>query len=274
MLDRRFPDWIHLVFNFVPGEGLSEGDTSQQDQTKCGTLMDMINLNPLVLPSVAASTAFQGKLCGSGVAALTTIRASLRSITCSVYRSLDYFQPAFALTVELKTALWQPLTAHYDLNTQMILQEPSVTCMVPQLQTSASRVGGLSSESKGLSSGSSSSVTLERGTSSMGAMSTSVCCDMCFWASYKKTSMSTDSCGTTTPSDLFACLSVHQVNLMPCTTCLTGLAEGSVDFQCPGKPYTTLMASCKHHPSTICVVMRIWRCILWTCKDGVGWLHQ
>ncbi|XP_034068653.1 uncharacterized protein LOC117544015 isoform X1 [Gymnodraco acuticeps] len=25
MLDRRFPDWIHLVFNFVPGEGLSEG---------------------------------------------------------------------------------------------------------------------------------------------------------------------------------------------------------------------------------------------------------
>ncbi|KAI9545990.1 hypothetical protein NQZ68_032072 [Dissostichus eleginoides] len=27
-------------------EGLSEGDTSQQDQTKCGTLMDMINLNP------------------------------------------------------------------------------------------------------------------------------------------------------------------------------------------------------------------------------------
>ncbi|XP_034068663.1 uncharacterized protein LOC117544015 isoform X6 [Gymnodraco acuticeps] len=157
---------------------------------------------------------------------------------------------------------------------KMILQEPSVTCMVPQLQISASRVGGLSSESKGLSSGSSSSVTLERGTSSMGAMSTSVCCDMCFWASYKKISMSTDSCGTTTPSDLFACLSVHQVNLMPCTTCLTGLAEGSVDFQCPGKPYTTLMASCKHHPSTICVVMRIWRCILWTCKDGVGWLHQ
>ncbi|XP_034051647.1 uncharacterized protein LOC117532424 [Gymnodraco acuticeps] len=46
-----------------------------------------------------------------------------------------------------KTALWQPLTARYDLNTQMILQEPSVTCMVPQLQTSASRVGGLSSES-------------------------------------------------------------------------------------------------------------------------------
>ncbi|KAF3844484.1 hypothetical protein F7725_007647 [Dissostichus mawsoni] len=42
-----------------------------------------------------------------------------------------------------------------------------------------------------------------------------------FWASYKKTSMSTDSCGTTTPSDLFACLSVHQVNLIPCTTCLT-----------------------------------------------------
>ncbi|KAI9521910.1 hypothetical protein NQZ68_042283 [Dissostichus eleginoides] len=33
MLDRRFPDWIHLVFNFVPGEGLSEGDMSQQDQT-------------------------------------------------------------------------------------------------------------------------------------------------------------------------------------------------------------------------------------------------
>ncbi|XP_034068659.1 uncharacterized protein LOC117544015 isoform X4 [Gymnodraco acuticeps] len=35
---------------------------------------------------------------------------------------------------------------------KMILQEPSVTCMVPQLQISASRVGGLSSESKVLNS--------------------------------------------------------------------------------------------------------------------------
>ncbi|XP_034094570.1 uncharacterized protein LOC117561334 isoform X6 [Gymnodraco acuticeps] len=66
----------------------------------------------------------------------------------------------------------------------------------------------------------------------------------------------------------------HTIRPVRLSQCPSGLAEGSVDFQCPGKPYTTLMASCKHHPSTICVAMRIWRCILWTCKDGVGWLHQ
>ncbi|XP_034060190.1 uncharacterized protein LOC117538527 isoform X2 [Gymnodraco acuticeps] len=262
MLDRRFPDWIHLVFNFVPGEGLSEGDTSQQDQTKCGTLMDMINLNPLVLPSVAASTAFQGKLCGSGVAALTTIRASLRSITCSVYRSLDYFQPAFALTVELKTALWQPLTAHYDLNTH-------------DFAGALSHMYGTSTANQRIES---------------------------WWSFFRKqrTQFWIELFSDLRERHLFngshehKCLlryvflgilqkdldeyrqlwNNHTIRPVRLSQCPSGLAEGSVDFQCPGKPYTTLMASCKHHPSTICVVMRIWRCILWTCKDGVGWLHQ
>lgn len=116
--------------------------------TKCGMLMATINWNPSELPSVVALMAFRGKLCGSRVAALIMIQGSLRSIICSVYQSLDNFQPAFAQTVELKMAPWQPFTVA-DRNILMTLQEPSVTCMVPQLQTKESKVGGLSLESKG-----------------------------------------------------------------------------------------------------------------------------
>lgn len=56
--------------------------------------MDMISSIPPVLPLVAASVGFQGKLCGSAVATLIFTQGSLQCVAIS----LDNFQHTFAQT--------------------------------------------------------------------------------------------------------------------------------------------------------------------------------
>lgn len=84
----------------------------------------------------------------------------------------------------------------------------------------------------GLSSGLKSSVTWERDTFSTALRSTSAYCGMCSWTSCRKSLMTTNNFGTTTPSDLFVSLVVHLANQKPCTTSLTGLYLTRVMWPC------------------------------------------